>query len=83
MSKLTVIFIFARFLKTFLAFVTGSHPQIGRLKMENIIAKTPAANNNHNNIFAKKEKNSICISTEDNIKGSHRNQLSQRPYKGG
>ena len=73
MSKLTVIFIFARFLKIFLVCVTGSHPQIGRL----------AANNNDNNIFAKKEKKSICISTEDNIKGSHRNQLSQLPYKGG
>ena len=50
--------------------------------MENKIEKTPA-NNYDNNIFDKKEKNSICISTEDNIKGSHRNQLSQRPYKRG
>ena len=83
MSKLTVIFIFERFLKIFLLCVTGSHPQIRRLKMENIIGKTSAANNNHNNIFAKNEKKSICISTEDNIKGSHRNQLSQRPHKGG
>ena len=37
--------------------------------MENKIEKTPA-NNYDNNIFDKKEKNSICISTEDNIKGS-------------
>ena len=50
--------------------------------MENKIEKTPA-NNYDSNIFDKKEKNSICISTEDNIKGSHRNQLSQRPYKRG
>ena len=34
--------------------------------MENKIEKTPA-NNYDNNIFYKKEKNSICISTEDNI----------------
>ena len=57
-------------------------PRWKRLKMENKIEKTPA-NNYDNNIFDKKEKNSICISTEDNIKGSHRNQLSQRPYKRG
>ena len=50
--------------------------------MENKIQKTPE-NNYDNNIFDKKKKNSICISTEDNIKGSHRNQLSQRPYKRG
>ena len=34
--------------------------------MENKIEKTPA-NNYDNNIFDKKEKNSICISTGDNI----------------
>ena len=48
--------------------------------MENKIEKTPA-NNYENNIFDKKEKNSICISTEDNIKGSHRNQLIQKRIK--
>ena len=41
--------------------------------MENKIEKTPA-NNYDNNIFDKKEKNSICISTEDDINGCHRNQ---------
>ena len=50
--------------------------------MENKIQKTPA-NIYDNNIFDKKEKNYICISTEDNSRGSHTNQLSQRPYKRG
>ena len=50
--------------------------------MENKTEKTPA-NNYDNNIFDKKEKNSVCISTEDNIHSSHRNQLSQWPYKRG
>ena len=44
--------------------------------MENKIEKTPA-NNYDNNIFDKKEKNSICISTEDNIKGSHTHYTRQ------